>query len=455
MVIACFPVYRCYVSAEGVSDTDVKVVEIAVNDAATRSPKIKANVLHFIRDSVLLRYPVSSEAHDDQLQFAQRFQQLTSPVNAKGIEDTTFYIYNRLTSLNEVGGDPGRFGRSVEALHHYFQDRNLKWPSALSALSTHDTKRSEDVRARISILSEIPDQWSERLERWRELNANLCKSVHSNDQYLSLSDPSRGVAFGAIDEDSRQQFVERITAYMQKAMREAKERTTWTAPNTDYETAVSKLIRDLVDPEKSSEFLKDFVNFQKKISSAGLVNSISQTTIRLMAPGVPDTYQGSEVWDFSLVDPDNRRPVDYGRRSQMLSDLSKASAKELISTIEDGRIKLWVTSKLLHLRKRLPDIFTRGGYQVIRAEGERQQNIFAFARTSKTQSIIVVIPRLIARLGGEENKWSGTKIVLPAKIQANKFEDVFTGQSHTCGVDRSIAVSPILEEFPVAVLLSK
>jgi len=449
-IIACFCVYRSYVSARGVSESDIEVVEQSVRAAAGRNAGISTRVLKFIQDSILQRYPVMPEVRGKQLDFAQRFQQLTSPVNAKGIEDSTFYIYNRLISQNEVGCDPGRFGRDSDAIHRYMAHRQMHWPLSLSALSTHDTKRSEDVRARINVLSEIPEEWEKRLDCWKQMNANIARAVHPNDQYLLYQ-----TLIGAwpLEGDVDQTFVSRITAYMQKALREAKLRSCWTDPDEKYESAMTRLVASLLDPSSSGPFLDDFTAFQKRVSRIGLFNSLSQTVLRLTAPGIADTYQGSELWDFSLVDPDNRRPVNYDIRQKMLASMLKEppTPESLCSTMEDGRIKLWVNLLLLQARKRMPELFLQGAYEALIASGSRAQHVFAFSRTYGDQILVVVVPRLLARLGvreeWQEAKWEDTRLLLPPDLT-----DLFTGSQLRNNRDPEMSVAQLLGSFPFTVL---
>ena len=459
-VIACFPVYRSYVSSRGVSGQDIVIVEQAVKDAADRNPKIEVSTLKFIQDSVLLRYPVHESVRANQLDFAQRFQQLTSPVNAKGIEDSTFYIYNRLTSLNEVGGDPGRFGRTPEAIHRYFRNRQLRWPAALSSLSTHDTKRSEDVRARLNVLSEIPAEWAEHLKRWQEINSHLCGEVQPNDQYLLYQTLLGAWPLQPMDDSQRAEFLKRICAYMQKAMREAKVHTTWVKPNVKYEAAVACLIEKLLDLGNQS-FLSEFLPFQKRIAYSGMVNSLAQTTLRLTAPGISDTYQGSELWDLSLVDPDNRRAVDYELRKSLLATFEQVKAQhafvqKLMANMEDGGIKLWINCQLLRCRRAWPDLFLKGTYEPLLATGRHAAHLFAFERVWDRQRMIVVVPRLSASLLGNgawvSVDWDDTAIDLFSNRQTVNVENVITGDRVRPTSAGAVPISQLLQDSPVAVL---
>ncbi len=331
-VVAAFPVYRSYISERGVSERDRRYVTMAVSRARRRNPAITAGLFTFVRDMLLLHYPETASEADraEQRRFVGKFQQVTAPVTAKGIEDTAFYIYNRLASLNEVGGDPGRFGLPPKEVHGFLRDRQAAWPWSLSPLSTHDTKRGEDVRARLNVLSEVPDEWKGRLGRWRMMNeaqrvqAEDELAPDPNEQYLLYQTLLGAWPLDPCSAEDRAEFVRRVQAYMLKAVHEAKVHTSWINPNKAYDDGVQEFVARLLDEGRSKAFLEDFREFERRISHCGLFNSLSQTLLRLTAPGVPDTYQGTELWDFSLVDPDNRRPVDYERRRKMLESLRRA-----------------------------------------------------------------------------------------------------------------------------------
>jgi len=455
-VIACFPVYRSYISArDGVNEIDTTRIEFAIEESIRRNPRTEPAVFHFIRDALLQRYPETFTEEDKaaQLAFAGKFQQVTSPATAKGIEDTAFYVYNRLVSLNEVGGEPGRFGISPEELHRYLADRLRLWPHALSAMSTHDTKRSEDVRARLNVLSEIPDEWAERVLRWGSLAARHRAIVdgapapHPNDEYLIYQTllgawPLEPAAAGEVDA-----FIERVQAYLRKALREAKVRTSWTDPNEAYESAVLDFVAKVARDEP---FLADFRPFSRRVSHLGLLNSLAQTLLRLTASGVPDTYQGCDLWDFSLVDPDNRRPVDYGKRVNMLRQLGESpDVAELVASMADGRIKLYLTRQVLRLRRDVPGLFTSGEYVPIQARGPRMANVFAFQRRVGAKNAVAVVPRLISQVT-ESNAWRGS--VLQVSDCRGPMRNVFTGE--TVDVSGPVAVEQVLKKFPVGLLVS-
>jgi (1->4)-alpha-D-glucan 1-alpha-D-glucosylmutase len=473
-VIACFPVYRSYVTARGVGDADRRHVGQAVDRAVARNPATEPAIFHFIREAVLQERG-APDGRAEWVEFAGRFQQLTAPVTAKGIEDTAFYIYNRFVSLNEVGGEPSRFGVSPEDLHAYLADRRRRWPYAMSALSTHDTKRSEDVRARLNVLSEMPDEWARHVRRWGEVNARHRRDLprgpapDRNEEYLiyqTLLGAWPLEPWSAAEYDA---FVGRVQAYLVKAMREAKVRTSWTDPDAGHEQAVQDFVAALLDETRSGEFLADLRPLRQRVSHLGLINSLAQTLLRLAAPGVPDTYQGTELWDFSLVDPDNRRPVDYGKRREMLESLQRRIsaagddlaplARELFASKEDGRAKLLVTTRTLALRRAHPGLFSEGEYAPLRAAGSHARHVFALARRHGGRSAVVVVPRLIATLSGDARDvptgpgaWGDTRLVLPGDADA-ALRDAFTGRRPTRRGDGSVALADVLADFPVALLV--
>jgi (1->4)-alpha-D-glucan 1-alpha-D-glucosylmutase len=471
-VIACFPVYRTYVSDRGLRASDVAHVEAAVGRAIARNPKTDASIFRFVRDTLLLRRPAETTADQRaaRVRFAGKFQQVTAPTTAKGIEDTAFYVYNRFVSLNEVGGEPDFFGVPPDALHAYLADRQARWPYALSALSTHDTKRSEDVRARLNVLSELPEEWAACTERWALLNESHRTDVAGqivpgpNEEYLLYQ-----TLLGAWPLDGRidDVFVARIRAYMQKALREAKVFTSWTDPNAPYEEAVAAFIGRILDPQTGGPFLADFGPFQRRIADLGLVNSLAQTLLRLTAPGVPDTYQGTELWDFSLVDPDNRRPVDYDHRRTMLAALTSRPpapdlARELMASPHDGRLKLLVTWAALQARRRHPGLFSAGGYEPLVAEGGRAAHVFGFTRRDEAgRTAIVLVPRLVTALaaaaGGTpatgEAAWQDTR-VRPPLAAGTRLVNALTGERLEA-VGEGLSLAGVLADLPVALFISE
>lgn len=480
-VVARFPVYRTYVTADGASTEDRRDVDWAVAQAKKHSLAAEVSIFDFVRATLLLegleqRPPDYRGTATD---FAMRFQQYTAPVMAKGLEDTSFYIYNRLVSTNEVGGDPKRFAVSPAAFHHANQERARRWPHAMLATSTHDSKRSEDVRARINVLSELAGEWREHLARWRRLNRRKKRRVDdrwapsANDEYLLYQTLLGAWPLTALDEAGLAEFRERIQSYMLKAIREAKVHTSWINPNTEYEQAVVDFVCALLASMNGNPFLNDFLPFQKRIAHLGMLNSLSQVLLKLTSPGVPDLYQGNEIWDFSLVDPDNRRPIDYPRHQAMLEELDvftnvadselAVRARSLVDVMEDGRIKLYVTRRLLDLRQQYSHTFRDGRYAPLEVYGASAEHLCAFARGHDSAMAISVAPRWFARLSGTETAlplgavWQDTWIEVPPQQRDRRFVNVFTGeQVKTEQRDGKVLLpaAAILANFPVSVLTS-
>ena len=476
-VIAAFPVYRSYVNG-GVHDRDKMHVGRACGKARKRNPTLGRAVFDFIRDTVLLRDspsgPASDEYRDMQRRFAGKFQQLTAPVTAKGIEDTAFYVYNRFVSLNEVGGEPGHFGRPPDKVHEFFADRQATFPGGLSPLSTHDTKRSEDVRARLNVLSELPGEWADRVGRWAKLNERFktgqedaAAAPDPNDEYLIYQ-----TLVGAWPDgmpDPTDEFKGRIQGFVRKALREAKVHSSWINPDEGYEAAVAAFADRVLSPAESADFLADLRGFVDRVAFFGRINSISQTVIRCTAPGVPDTYQGTEGWDFSLVDPDNRRPVDYAAREGWLRELdAKAAgggdralcrlALGLSRDLSDPMAKVFTVSRALRTRRDHADLFARGEYLPLTAEGAKAAHVFAFARRLGEAAALVVVPRLAAGLVPEARRvpigrdvWADTAVRLPEGL-AGRWANVLTGEPVVAD-GKPLAVAEALGVFPAAVLV--
>jgi (1->4)-alpha-D-glucan 1-alpha-D-glucosylmutase len=365
-VIACFPVYRTYVTeSDPVSTHDRRYIEEAVREARRRTPGVAAVVFDFIERLLLKRLPAIHDGCEARARFIGKFQQITSPVAAKGIEDTALYIYNRLGSLNEVGSDPTQFGLDPATVHAWMSARNDRWPLALSATSTHDTKRGEDVRARLNVLSEIPGAWKSAIAKWRALNRRFKTEVKgvaapgANEEYLLYQTLVGAWPFAA-DPQSLGAFGDRVAAYMTKALREAKVHTSWLSPDTEYEAAVERFVRALLERRRTNAFLESFEPFQARVAELGIANSLAQLLIKICAPGVPDFYQGTELWDLNLVDPDNRRAVDYARRREELSGLDDRPVEELLAHRQDGRVKMFVTRRGLAARAALRELFEQG-----------------------------------------------------------------------------------------------
>ena len=376
-------------------------------------------------EALLLRKAAGSSA-----EFIRRFQQLTGPAMAKGIEDTVFYCFNRLVALNDVGGNPGRFGTGIEEFHAACLRAGQQWPDSMLATSTHDTKRSEDVRARLVLLSEIPDQWRPAVRRWSAC-LESCRGggrLDRNLEYLFYQ-----TLLGAWPLPR-----ERLLAYLQKAVREAKEHTSWSEPNRSYEEALEGFVDGAL---ANREFLKDFEKFVTPLIEPGWVNSLSQTLLKLTVPGVPDIYQGTELWDLSLVDPDNRRPVDFAMRQRLAREMKELPAREVWSRREAGLPKLWLIHKALELRRRHPQWFGPGArYEPLRIRGLKAGHALAFRR----DGFIVLVPRLVVGLGSD---WGDTTLEIPG----GRWSDELGGETVGGG---SCSVGSVLERFPVALLSS-
>ena len=466
-VIACFPVYRTYISPRGVGDEDRRIVLWATGLARRRSAGTEVSVFDFLRDVLLGDAALGRPASHRQamLEFALKFQQVTAPVTAKGVEDTAFYRFNRLICLNEVGGEPSRFAVSSTALHQANLERAKMWPHAMLATSTHDTKRSEDVRARIAVLSELPELWQRHLTRWSQLNRSKRRQVDTGpapdreDEYL-LYQTLAGMWSPELPTDTT---IQRLQAYMLKAGREAKRSTSWIDPNAAYEAAVADFIAQLLGNPERNAFLRDFASLAATVAFFGRINSWVTTTLKITSPGVPDFYQGTEVPTFTLVDPDNRAPVDFDAAARDLDELAR-SADELASVLSDEsghRAKLYVTSKLLALRAADEQLFASGSYQPLNVEGERKEHVFAFARVMDGRSSIVVVPRWSARLLGGELRlpvgadvWGDTRVLL-GSVAGERFEEVLfarSGDHVPQGEERSLQIADVLAKSPIAVL---
>jgi len=428
--IACFPVYRTYLEpGKPVSEEDRAVIERAVAAAKRRNPAIEESVFNFLRDLLLFRFPenLDEEQRAAHAEFVLKFQQFTGPIMAKGLEDTVSYIYNRLAALNEVGGEPQVFGLSVEAFHQRNFRRQRDWPASLLATSTHDSKRSEDVRGRMLAISEIPQLWGRSLQKWRTANRRFKKQIDeaeapdAGEEYL-LYQTLLGTwpvdLDGAPVPSVEQGFIRRIQRYMAKALKEAKLNTSWIQPNEDWDDAMQEFVAGILEAGPRNKFLPVFLPVAAEIARLGAINSLAQTAIKLTAPGVPDIYQGTEIWDDSLVDPDNRRPIDYGRRREMLAQIEKVSANELMQCWPTGRIKMRLTQRLLHLRRENPELFREGNYEPLNFGGAFADCAIGFARRHGERSIIVIVPRLSSHLGFPPvgDRWQDTHVVLSSDL---------------------------------------
>jgi (1->4)-alpha-D-glucan 1-alpha-D-glucosylmutase len=476
-VIAFFPVYRTYINSWFVHDRDRQYIDIAVQKAKRQNPAMSASIFDFLRDVLLLRLPENLEEKEKRecLDFVMRFQQITGPVMAKGLEDTAFYVYNRLISLNEVGGSPDRFGIPLDAFHGQNIERTKFWPHALITTATHDTKRGEDVRARINVLSEIPQEWKKQFTQWGRINKKRRVVVESqivperNEEYLLYQTLIGAWPLSIQTDEDYGLFKTRIKDYMVKALREAKVNTSWINPNTIYEDALMVFIETILNNPSDNKFLNDFLPFQKKISSYGMFNSLSQTLLKITSPGVPDFYQGTELWDYRLVDPDNRGPVDYGIRKTMLEDLRKRNsemplqdfARWLTIKKDNGMIKLYLISQALHFRRDNSELFDRGEYITLEVIGEKAENICVFARRTGKACALVIAPRFFTQLAQPEevpfgsDTWKDTFFAIAFDNKGNRYRNIFTDEIVTTKDYKGTTImylSEVFSNFPVAFL---
>ncbi len=476
-VIASFPVYRTYVTHEDVEDDDERFIAWAVGAAKKRSELGDDRVFEFIASVLRVATAAQSENYERRsvLRFAMKFQQYTSPVMAKAVEDTAFYRYVRLASLNEVGGDPRRFGTSVAEFHRKNAERAEFHPHAMLATATHDHKRGEDTRVRIDALSEMPGLWDRAIRRWNRLNARRKGNADGtpapteNDEYhlyqaLLGTWPMDWLDRESIDASESDAYIERIGEYVRKAMREAKFRTSWTNPNAAYENAMLAFVRSLLTPRRGNIFIREMSAFVRTIAPSAALSSLAQVTLKLTSPGIPDIYQGCEFWDFSLVDPDNRRPVDYALRGAALEIMhgriergdAAPLAAELLAHWRDGRIKAYVTWRLLHLRRERPRTFLDGNYVPLETTGARAEHLVAYAR----DDVVVVAPRLVRKLLGRDDAaprlaFDDERIRLPA-ASSQRYVDRFTGSVVVAQRDAAgayVTADVSLTPFPVAVLV--
>jgi (1->4)-alpha-D-glucan 1-alpha-D-glucosylmutase len=468
--VAQFPVYRTYVSRRGeVEERDRLYVEGTIARAKRRSHTVDPSIFDFLRDVVLQRYPegLSSMERGEWLEFTLKLQQVTGPVTAKAVEDTAYYASARLVSLNEVGGDPRRFGTPPAEVHALLAGRLGRWPGSLSTTSTHDTKRSEDVRVRIDALSEVPREWRAAIVRWSRLNrAHLGgdedqPAPDRSDELLLYQTLVGAWPDGGLPEDgpAREEFLARIQAYMEKAIREAKVHTSWTSPRPEYEDGVRRFVAAILG---SPAFVADLSALAERCARAGRLSSLAQVAVKVAAPGVCDVYQGCELWDLSLVDPDNRRPLDFELRRRRLAELravrgegpgARAALARAVSSPEalvDGRAKLLLLLEGLRLRRAEPDLLRDGAYVPLAAEGPLAGSVFAFARTLAGRAIVCAVPRLVLRrldVGGGRIPWEGA-LPLPLDLP-RQYVDVVTGERRA---GDALPLAELFQTFPVALL---
>ena len=474
-ILIYLPVYRTYMDARNPlpEGADLAVLERTLADTRERGRATPA-ALALVAGALLGTDEAMREDPHEQLRvrFIERLQQLSGPAAAKGVEDTALYRYLPLLSRNEVGGHPGAgLDDAVGALHASNRHRAEQWPATMLAVTTHDTKRSADVRARLDVLSEVPDEWESHLYRWRKLARPYKQRVgdrlfpDTNTTWLFFQTlvgvwPLETVAGGSAqlpDEATVLELRERLTAYMEKAIREAKTFTSWTEPDAEYEGAVRSYVEAVLDRGRSEQLLREVSRFALCVSRPGLWNALARTTLQLTSPGIPDVYQGDELWSFSLVDPDNRRPVDWDRRRALLQQVGgKRDPAEWVATPEDGRIKLHLYCRLLALRRSMPELFLRGGYQAVNAEGTFARHVVAHVRTQGDTAVLTVVPRLPRLLTGDPLAppigavWADTALVLPDEVAAHSWKSQVDAGAMPAG--RRIPLASLLQHLPVAVL---
>jgi (1->4)-alpha-D-glucan 1-alpha-D-glucosylmutase len=465
-VLVAFPVYRTYINGEGVNPRDRQYIQAVIQQAKQLLP-LQGKELEFIEKLMLLENAdyLTEEERGQRLYSVMRIQQWTGPLMAKGIEDTLFYVYNRLVSLNEVGGDPAQFGLTLAEFHEFNTQQQHSWIHKMNATSTHDTKRGEDVRARLNVLSEIPDEWEQQIQSWRKINQPHKTQLPdkqvptANDEYFFYQ-----TLLGAFPFTDREypEFIERVKNCSIKSVREAKVHTAWLRPDTDYEEGFITFIERVMERSPDNEFSQTFQAFQQKIATYGVYNSLAQVLLKLTTPGVPDFYQGTELWDLSLVDPDNRRPVNFEQRITDLQEIqTRASADilalmtDLLSHPESGKIKLFAIARILEARSQAIELFQTGTYQPLKVGGKFSENIIGFARSQGNQVAIALAPRFLTRVIPPEilplgEVWQDTHLELPSG-HSGLWQDAISGQSlHTEG---HLSVAQTLTHFPIALLI--
>ncbi len=475
--IACFPVYRTYIDERAhVSDSDRMYIQQAIDCAKRQNSSFLAPAVFDFLEKILLleghNGDDSIRGYRRKLYFTLKFQQLTGPVMAKGLEDTACYVYARFISANEVGGSAADFGITVSDFHHRNEDRAANWPHSMLSTSTHDTKRSEDVRARLDVISEIPRVWAAQVMKWRRINRSRKQKLadnrvvpDNNEEYLLYQTLVGAWPLSISNEEHHQQFVGRIKQYMEKAVHEAKVNVSWLNPNPEYIEGMNLFLDGILSPTwrgRTNLFWDSIEKFIQPVAYFGLLNSLAQTILKLSAPGVPDVYQGQEMWDFSLVDPDNRRPVDFEARERSLAQMTAAIrgaglsdlCQNLLQHCRDGRIKLWVTARTLNFRRSYKELFQSGGYKALHVTRGREEHVVAFARSLREQAAITVVPRFTYTLmKGKEDPplglvWGDSELVLPPEFTGRRIYNIFTGESYDVG--QSILCREIFARFPVA-----
>jgi (1->4)-alpha-D-glucan 1-alpha-D-glucosylmutase len=431
---------------------------------------LSLSALSFLEKLLFLQFPhnLSRERKDAWRELIKRWQQLTGAIMAKGFEDTTLYCFNRLISLNEVGGNPASPGLSSEEFHHWNQKRQKSWPHTMNATATHDTKRGEDTRARINVLSEIPEEWETLIARWQEQNRvhkKMVGEIHVPEPNMEIFLYQTLLGAWPLFKKELPVFQERLNAYLVKAAREAKAFSSWLEPNQSYEEALLQFAREILADTQGNAFLADFLSFQEKIAFFGALNSLGQLLVKVTAPGIPDFYQGTELWDLSLVDPDNRRPVDFKKCESYLNDLTEGETfgklqplAELLESWKDGRVKLYLTRKAMRFRSENTAIFQNGEYLPVQVSPDMREHIYAFCRCSGREWTLTVVPRLITRLVSAGRfplgpVWGKSRLLLPRNAPQN-WQNVLTDEEMDVTEGKRLAVAELLRTCPVALMTS-
>ena len=474
--IACFPVYRTYIDERGqYTERDTSFIRQAIQRAKHRNADADASAFDFLMNTLLLLQHGEEDVYQRQLYFALKFQQLTGPVMAKGVEDTSFYVYNRFISSNEVGSSMKSFGISLETFHTSNQDRLANSPDALLGTSTHDTKRSEDVRNRLNVLSEMPAEWAQAVRRWQRMNAKFKRKLEDgrtapdpNEEYLIYQTIAGAWPWQSHTAEDRNSFTERIKQYVSKALSEAKINVSWVNPNPEYLDAVHGFVDSILQFGRrgvETPFVSILERLMPCLKTFGAINSLAQVVLKVASPGVPDFYQGSDLWDLSLVDPDNRRPVDYQLRTRLLGELQQQSVAEaasgVLSDLTDGRVKLWTTHRALQLRNTADELFRRGNYVPITAEGELSEHLIAFLRINNdaTQACLAAVPRFACTLMRKQphlplgEVWGSAVITLPENAPRS-YQNGMTDEIITADERGRLRLSHLFGTYPVALCLS-
>ena len=480
--IACFPVYRTYIDERGqITERDQAHINEAIVRAKRRNPDKAPASFDFLRDILLLKHRNGQDESDlyrKKLYFTLKFQQLTGPVMAKGMEDTACYVYNRFISVNEVGGSPRQFGIPIGEFHEANLKRAEHWPYSMLVTSTHDTKRSEDVRARLNVLSEMPRLWGSQIFKWRKANRTRKRLLGDgrsvpdfNEEYFLYQTLVGSWPFDFNDPEVRRSYISRIQQYMTKAVHEAKVNLSWINDDPAYVEALQLFIERILTPGtrgRPNSFLEQIQAFIPAVALFGAINSLAQRLLMITAPGNPDIYQGTELWDFSLVDPDNRRPVDYELRRRLLSDLDRKAESGnlvglcagLLDQYQDGRIKLWTTMQALRFRREHRELFQVGRYTPLQALGPKQEHVIAFSREHQSHVVIVAVPRFSSMVTAGAIRpplgevWEQTELPVPPRTP-EFLENVFTGEKIRVTPKRTLLGSELFGHFPIALLAGR